>query len=197
MIFNRIGRGMVLGCFVVAAFSVGGCATAEPRLSDEDIPAALGRTTQSYLLGPHDMLRIEVFGEEDLTREIEVDDQGRIKFPLLGELNIGGKTAKEVEDHLTARLSAGYLKNPNITVSIIRYRNFYVHGEARNPGAYPYRAGLTVLKAITYAGGLTDRAAKGRALVLRVINGKEEMISVDMGDSIQPDDIVIVPESFF
>ncbi len=72
-----------------------------------------------------------------------------------------------------------------------------MHGETRKPGAYPYQQGLMVLKAVTLAGGFTDRAAEGRTKVLRIINAKEQMISVNMEDAVQPEDIIIAPESFF
>ena len=152
---------------------------------------------QSYQLGPNDLLRITVFDEPDLTTESEVSGHGTIKFPLLGEIRVRGLTIKEAEETLTQGLKAGYLNNPKVTVSIARYRNFYVSGEARNPGAFPFQEGLTVLKAITLAGGWTDKAAKGEIKVLRQVDGKEQMVSVELEETIQPDDIIIIPESFF
>ena len=89
------------------------------------------------------------------------------------------------------------LKNPKMVLSIIQYRNFYVSGEVRNPGAFPYQDGLTILKAITLAGGWTEKADKGRTKVLRRINGKEEIVLVKLKDLIHPDDVIIIPESFF
>ena len=152
---------------------------------------------QSYRLGPNDVLRIEVFDEPDLLTETTVSGHGTIKFPLLGELRVAGVTVKDVEEELTKRLEAGYLKSPKVTVSIIQYRNFYVSGETRNPGAFPYREGITVLKAITLAGGWTDRAVKDEAKVLRMVNGQQQILTVGMAVFVQPDDIIIVPESFF
>lgn len=154
-------------------------------------------TPHSYRLGPNDSIRIEVFDEADLSTETAVSGHGTIKFPLVGEIPVEGRTIKEVEETLAQRLEAGYLKNPKVTVSILQYRNFYVSGEARNPGAFSYREGITVLKAITLAGGWTDRAVKDKAKVLRVINGQQQILVVGMEDSVQPDDIIIVPESFF
>jgi polysaccharide biosynthesis/export protein VpsN len=151
----------------------------------------------SYQVGPNDALRIEVFDEPDLLTESTVSGHGTIKFPLLGELRVAGMTVKDVEDVLTQRLEAGYLKSPKVTVSILRYRNFYVSGEARNPGAFPYQEGITVLKAITLAGGWTERAVKNEAKMLRMVNGQQEILNVGMEEIIQPDDIIIVPESFF
>ncbi len=186
-----------LGCFLVAILLVTGCGTTQTRNKNAGGAGELDNSIQSYRLGPNDALRIEVFGEEDLNIETEVSGHGTIKFPLIGELYVGGMTLKEGEESLTTRLKAGYLKNPKLILSIIRYRNFYVSGEARNPGAFPYQEGLTVLKAITLAGGWTEKADKCRTKVLRRINGKEEMVLVNLEESIHPDDIIIIPESFF
>ncbi len=154
-------------------------------------------SVESYRLGPNDGLRIEVFDEADLLTETIVSGHGTIKFPLLGEIRVMGMTVKNVEELLTERLEAGYLKSPKVTVSIVQYRNFYVSGEARAPGAFSYREGITVLKAITLAGGWTDRAVKDKAKILRIVNGRQQTLTVGMEHSVQPDDIIIVPESFF
>ncbi len=186
-----------MGCLLIAIVSLTGCGSIQPRGGHGEGLGKAHNPDQSYRLGPHDVLALEVFGEPDLTKQMEINGQVSIKVPLLGELDIEGKTVKEVEDDITVRLKAGYFKDPKVTLSIVRYRNFYVHGEVRNPGAFPYQTGLTVLKAITHAGGFTDRAAKGRIKVIRLINGKEERISGAMDVLIQPDDIVLIPESFF
>lgn len=156
-----------------------------------------GNLLETYRVGPNDVLKVEVFDEENLTTETKVSGQGTIKFPLIGEVPVKGLTLKEIEEALTSKLQAGYLKNPKLTLAITSYRNVYVSGEAKTPGAFPFKEGLTVLKAITLAGGWTDRADKGRTTVLRKVAGVEQVITVKLEDSIQPDDIIIVPESFF
>ena len=186
---------LVTGTFLLIV--LGGCKG--PSVQDD--PSVFNQvapmTSVSYRLGPNDSVKIEVFDEPDLQTQTAVSGHGTIKFPLLGELRVAGMTVKDVEEDLTRRLEAGYLKSPKVTVSILTYRNFYVSGEARNPGAFPYREGITVLKAITLAGGWTIRAVKDEAQVLRIVNGEQQIITVGMEDPVQPDDIVIVPESFF
>ncbi|MDA1303245.1 MAG: polysaccharide export protein [Nitrospirae bacterium] len=118
---------------------------------------------ETYRVGPNDVLKVEVFDEENLTTETKVSGQGTIKFPLIGEVPVKGLTLKEIEEALTSKLQAGYLKNPKLTLAITSYRNVYVSGEAKTPGAFPFKEGLTVLKAITLAGGWTDRASQGLA----------------------------------
>jgi len=109
----------------------------------------------AYRMGANDVIRIQVFGEDDLTVETKVGGDGKINYPLLGVLQVGGQTIEEVQKSLTARLASGYLRQPKVSVSIVRHRNFYVGGEVKTPGGYPYEDGLTIQKAITMAGGFT------------------------------------------
>ncbi len=191
---KKVKTWLVNGVLLLTVVACGGPMTQHEQV----VPVqSLQVTAQSYRLGPNDVLGIEVFDESDLSTETTVSGHGTIKFPLLGELRVAGMTVKEVEEDLTERLKAGYLKNPKVTVSIMKYRNFYVSGEARSPGAFPYREGITVLKAITLAGGWTDRAVKDEVKILRMVNSQQQILVVGLQETIKPDDIIIVPESFF
>ena len=152
---------------------------------------------QSYRLGSNDLVHIQVYGEDDLNIESKIDGDGNIQYPLLGVLSVAGKTVRELQDDLTARLAAGYIRNPKVTVYVVRHRNIYVSGEVKTAGAYPYEEGLTVHKAITMAGGFTDKASTNRAKVIRTIEGKDHSIAVDLDAMVQPDDILVIPRSFF
>ena len=187
----------ILPVSLVLLMMVVGCVN--PLISHEPPAAAdpVKVVTSSYQVGPNDVLRIEVFDESDLSTATTVSGHGAIKFPLLGELRVEGMTVKEVEEMLTKRLEDGYLKNPKVTVSIVTYRNLFISGEARSPGAYPYQEGITVLKAITLAGGWTDRAVRDEAKILRKVDGVQQTFTVGMDELLRPDDIIIVPESFF
>jgi polysaccharide biosynthesis/export protein VpsN len=112
-------------------------------------------------------------------------------------LEIQGLTVKETEELITDRLADGYLKQPRVSIYITRYRNFFVSGEVNRPGGYAYEDGLTVLKAVTLAGGFTDKAAPGRIKIKRLRENEEQTISVKLKDPVYPDDIIVVPESFF
>ena len=116
---------------------------------------------------------------------------------MLGVLEIKGLTVKETEELITKRLSEGFFKNPRVSIYITKYRNFFVTGEVKSPGGYPYEEGLTVLKAVTLAGGFSDKAAKGRVKIKRLKGSEEETIPVKLEDTVLPDDIIVVPESFF
>jgi len=145
-----------------------------------------------YQIGPNDVIRIQVFGEEDLTVETKVGGDGKINYPILGVLQVGGQTIEEVQKGLTARLASGYLKKPKVSVSIVRHRNFYVGGEVRTPGGYPYEEGLTIQKAITMAGGFTEMSDKTGIKVTRP-NGKGlNTLAPESETLVMPDDLIVV-----
>src|SRR5438094_858632 len=151
----------------------------------------------SYRLGANDVIKVQVYGEDALTTETRVGGDGKISVPLLGVLEVKGLTVKETAELIAKRLADGFLKNPRVVIYITKYRNFFVSGEVKNPGGYPYEEGLTVLKAVTLAGGLTNRASEGRIKIIRLKGKAEETIPVDMDDPVFPDDVIVVPQSFF
>ena len=120
----------------------------------------------------------KMYGEEDLTVESKVDGEGNINVPLLGEVLVEGKTVSELQEYLTKRLAGGYVGTPRVTAFVSRYRNIYVSGEVKAPGGHPYEQGLSVQKAITLAGGLTDKADRENVQVLRRTKDQDEIIPV-------------------
>ena len=154
-------------------------------------------SNEGYRVGPGDILSIIVFGEEDLSlKQARVGTNGVISFPLLGELKVNNFTLKELEGELVTRLKDGYLKKPVVTISVLKYRFYYVNGEVRNPGGYDFLDGLTVQKAITLAGGFTERASKDKISLEREMEpGKTK--NVDLNEAVNPGDVITVDESFF
>jgi protein involved in polysaccharide export with SLBB domain len=148
-----------------------------------------------YRIGPNDVLRIQVFGEEELTVERRVDGDGKIDYPLLGSIPGQGKTIVEVQQYLTTRLAQGYLRNPKVSVSILRHRNFYVGGEVRAPGGFPYEVGLTVQKAIAMAGGLTEKSDKAGIQVKRLKGQVPETLALAPDALVMPDDLIYVAQA--
>ena len=151
----------------------------------------------SYTLGAGDTLRIAVFGEEDLSMEIRLSGAGTISYPFLGELEALGKSTIELENIITHGLKNGYMINPKVNVSIEAYREFFINGEVKNPGGYPFQPGLTLGKAITLAGGFTERASHSKIFVIREHDDKKQSVRMELGDQVRPGDIVTVEESFF
>jgi protein involved in polysaccharide export with SLBB domain len=149
-----------------------------------------------YRLSTGDTVRIDVFGEPDLSLTARIDDQGSIAYPLLGDLRVEGLTSSGLERLVTERLKGPYLVDPKVSVSIEEYREFYVMGQVNRPGGYPYSPGLTVRKAISVAGGFTDLAARRKLFVVTERSPEQER-RVTPQTTIGPGDTLIVKESFF
>lgn len=150
-----------------------------------------------YQFGSGDRINISVFGQDDLSMEIRLPDVGTINYPFLGELKLVGMTAAEVESLIYEGLLGDYLVNPSVSVSIVEYRPFFIDGEVKRPGGYPYQPGLSVNKAAALAGGYTERANKDKITIVRETDGQQFEFSVSVTDMIQPGDIVTVNQRFF
>jgi polysaccharide export outer membrane protein len=152
----------------------------------------------TYKLGSGDMISIRVLGEEDLKREkVRLSDAGTISFPVLGEIRVKGMTVGALEEYITKGLKGRYLINPQVTVSIDEYRNFYVNGMVEKPGGYPYSPGMTVRKAISVAGGFKERASRDKIDIIREDDPQQTARRVDMSTAVGPGDILTIEESFF
>ena len=152
----------------------------------------------TYKLGSGDLISIRVLGEEDLRREkVRLSDAGTLSFPVLGEIKVQGMTVGALEDYITKGLKGRYLLNPQVTVSIDEYRNFYVNGMVERPGGYPYSPGLTVRKAVTLAGGFKERASREKLNIIHDNDPKQTPNKVDLNSTVMPGDILTVEESFF
>lgn len=151
-----------------------------------------------YKLGTGDVITIRVLGEEDLRREKErVSDSGAISFPILGQIRVKGLTVGQVDELITTGLKGRYLVDPQVTVVLEEYRNFFVNGYVEKPGGYPFSPGLTVRKAITIAGGFKERAARDKLNIVRDDDPKQVPRKVDLNAPVYPGDVLTVEESFF
>jgi polysaccharide biosynthesis/export protein len=259
-----------------------------------------GWAQENYRLGPEDELEIRVWGNDDLTRKVQVGLNGMISFPFVGEIKAQGMTVHDLQQELEHRLGPKYIIDPHVSITIADYKSqkffvvgnvnkpgtypltkpirvveaislagglgsgqgdkasgtaiavivrakpgmkgdqprlpdqtpagdkvtvslsaamagdprnnleikngdtlyipalyYYVQGQVKNCGRYPYGENMTVLMAITTAGGFTDKASSRRIFIVREKNGKKEDIKAKMDDHIQPGDVVTVPESWF
>jgi polysaccharide export outer membrane protein len=169
-------------------------------------------TKENYKIAPSDLIEITVFREDELNRTIRVNQDGDISFPFIGTVRVAGKSVIEAERVIVAGLSE-YLKLPQVTIFVKEYstRQIYVLGEVRNPGAFPLpsEASLTVLEAISIAGGFTPVAAQDRTRVIRTgEDGKPQNFTIsvsaitksgqrDKDMPLSPSDVVFVPQTFF
>ena len=150
-----------------------------------------------YQISADDQISVIVFNETDLgVNKVRVSGNGTISMPLLGQVEIEGHTVTEVEQKITTLLLDGYLKKPNVTVTITEYRPFYINGEVEKPGSYPYKKNLTVEKAVALAGGFTERASRN---TISLVSEKDKRFvkSVVLNDKINPGDVITISESFF
>ncbi|MBF4323294.1 polysaccharide biosynthesis/export family protein [Vibrio anguillarum] len=150
-----------------------------------------------YKLGVGDQIRIQVYDEPELSLETRVSDSGTIDYPFLGRIKLKGKTTEEVKAAIHDGLLDGYLINPNVFVSVVMYRPYFINGQVKTSGSYPYYPGLTVNKAITIAGGFTERASKTKIYISSSDEPSAQPVKVNLLDKIQPGDIITVEESFF
>ena len=172
---------------------------------------AVEEAQSGYRVGVDDILDINIMQPEQLVTQCPVVADGSISFPYIGNVQVKGMTLAEVQGMLEKKLSEGYMKYPVISVSLreSRSRKFFVYGEVARPGSYPLEDNMTVMKAISLAGGFTKYASSSSVKVLRLYKDKPgyEPIKVNMnavmnGDSkkdvvIQPGDIVVVSEGIF
>jgi polysaccharide export outer membrane protein len=150
-----------------------------------------------YRLGVGDKIRVSVYGEDKLTGDYILDDKGQVSFPLIGNISALDLTPEEFRVALTNALSAGYLRNPSISVAVAEFRPFYIMGEVERPGRYPTETGMTLDRAIATAGGYTYRANK-KFVFIKHENQSEEVKAPTASEiKIRPGDVVRVGERYF
>jgi polysaccharide export outer membrane protein len=163
-------------------------------------PAGDGSTrhlSRIYRLGVGDKLNINVFGEPSLSGTFEVGATGSVSMPLVGEIRANDRPIEEFRQAVSNRLAQGYLKNPKISVDIVRFKPIYVHGEVKKGGEYDYRSSSRLSDVIAQAGGYTYRAEKGFVLVIRGGEAREFKVRAGSAFEVLPGDNIRVPERFF
>ena len=179
--------------FVLAIVSVS--ASLSMRASAQTpSPAA---SAERYILGPNDRIRLKVYGEPDITGEYEIDNGGQVSIPLAGHIRAAGATTRQLEKSIASALAKGIVRDPRVNVEIAQYRPYYILGEVKKSGEYPYRNGLTVMDAVASAGGFTYRANENKVYLRRSGAGAEETLSLDAPVPVFPGDNIRIPERYF
>lgn len=186
----------------LAALGASGCVSGAPageiiRADDGDLAALDTVQAAGYRLGAGDALKITVFGEEALSGEYLVGEQGKVSFPLVGEVDAAGKILPEFTAHLESRLREGYVRAPRVTVEVTNYRPFFILGEVGSPGTYPFSANLTVINAVATAGGFTYRADTRRVFIKHVGEPTEREYRLTSQTPVQPGDTVRIGQRRF
>lgn len=179
--------------FAIAAES----AHAQSRGTPQASRAEASSDAASYVLGPSDRVRVRVYGESDITGDYEVDTNGYVSVPLAGRVKAAGLTTRQLERAIAAALSKGLLRDPRVSIEVANYRPFFILGEVKRAGEYPYKSGLTVLDAVASAGGYTYRANESKVVIRRAGSNVEETHTLDAPVPVFPGDNIRVPERYF
>lgn len=160
---------------------------------------------ENYQLGPGDDIEISVWKEPDLTRKMVVRPDGKISYPLIGEVQAAGKTVKELKQEISKRLEK-FVTDAQVTVLLVESKNYkiYVTGQVNRPGEFSVARPTDVLQALALAGGLTPFAKSRKIVVLRRSSGSEERFPfdyksvsrgkyMDQNRILLPGDTVVVP----
>jgi len=150
------------------------------------------QTQGIYELDTGDVLRVTVYGDDNLTGTYRVDDMGKVALPLIGPVSARGLSTQQVTSRITAALAQGFIRNPNVAVEVAEYRPFFIQGEVSGSGQYPYVYGMTVRAAISTAGGYTDTADRTRAVIYRRQGSEMVRGTVALDFPIQPGDTIVV-----
>lgn len=159
-------------------------------------PQTIADGDEPYLLDTGDRLRIFIYGQPNLSRLYAVDHGGAVSMPLIGRVPARGLTTYQLEARVKARLGARYVKDPEVTVDVSQNRPFFILGEVRNAGQYPYVSGITVRAAVAIAGGYSERADQRKIQIARRINGLVEKLDVPDDYVVRPGDTLLVYERF-
>jgi polysaccharide export outer membrane protein len=193
------------GQAVNAAVSNGGRDVSAPQSAAPAAAPATAANDSSYVIGATDELDISVWEQPDLSLRVPVRPDGMISLPLLNDLQAAGKTPMELRTLITDKLST-LVKDPQVTVVVIAINSqrVFVLGQVLKAGAYPFFPGMTVLQAITSAGGLGVFANEKKIVVMRTENGQQVRLPFNYKDVVRglkseqnivlkPGDTVLVP----
>lgn len=197
---------ILLAAFIVSLgfYSIPALATEEiveevanEATSESNSEAIAENVDQVYKVGVGEVLSIHTFNEPELTfKKLRLSREGIIHFPLIGKVEALGKSIVQIQEEIESRLRDGYLKQPRVTVTIEEFREFFINGQINKPGAYAYVPGMTIRKAISISGGLTDRASLQKIRLKKEAGLKDIQIkNVDM--VITPGDVITIGESLF
>ena len=191
---------------LLASIVLIGCASTGPLPDNAKLEDSkkVNLRISEFVVGAGDTVEFAVFRQDDLKRSVKIDTSGKVMFPLIGDIQVAGKSIFTLRDELKERYSV-YLVNPQITVTVtaISSKKFLVLGEVTNPGVFTIDTDLTIIEAIAKAGGMTHDAKENKVIVIRRGKEKPELLSFSFKDvwgkgdvtrdvTLRPGDIVYV-----
>lgn len=170
--------------------------------------ASVGASVSDTSVGPGDVFSVRVFGEKELSGKFRVSATGTINYPLVGSVQVAGMAPPRIAALLKKKLAQGYLRSPQVSVFVESYnsKKVSVFGQVRKPGTFNYMDNMSIIEAITLAGGLTPLASKNQITVTRSVRGKSRKFTIpveEIGEGkaanylVKPGDVVFVPERIF
>lgn len=196
-----------LAVAALLASASGPTLAANKSLPAPDGVALMSKSAVDYRIGAQDVLEVNVFGIDDLKREVQVDSGGKVLLPLVGQVQAGGRTPGEFSEDIETALKAKYMKNPQVIVVVknAQSQRVTIDGAVNKPGVYPLLGPTTLLQAISLGGGPDQKLANQKKVaVFRQVEGKRHgaVFSLDQIRSgkaedpqIYPNDIVVVETS--
>jgi len=200
-------RALWMAALAAATICVSGCPSTAPG-GYANIRVDIQSMMQSATLGPGDVFEVRVYQEKELSALYRVAPNGQIDFPLIGALTVEGLSASQVAELIRRRLADGFIRNPYVTVVVQQFnsKKIFVLGQVARPGRFNYEDNMSIVEAITLAGGFVQAAERNYTIVTRVEDGIERRIPVPVEKimeglaknfSLKPGDIVFVPETAF
>ncbi len=207
---------------LLAALTAGGCngvpadgvavstpdsrVQAGPGKPSGETSSAPKASTPSYVIGPMDLLQVNVFQAAELSKLVPVAEDGAINLPLIGSMQAAGKSTSDLEADIQKRLAASYLRKPQVSVMVAEYNSarVTVEGAVKSPGVFPLRGKSTLVGAIALAGGLDRDMSSDNVSVFRNVDGARKRIAYDLSairagqtedPEIAPGDVVVVEDS--
>jgi polysaccharide export outer membrane protein len=166
---------------------------------------AVSTSDDSYLIGPGDVLAIDIWKEPELSKQVSVRLDGHISLPLVDDVEVAGLTCSELRDQLEEKYK-DYVEVPVVSVTLMQSlsKKIYILGKVNRPGEYPLEKNMTIVQAISLAGGLADWADSSDIKLIRKIKETERTFRVDydaivsgedlaQNVQLQPDDTIFVP----
>jgi polysaccharide export outer membrane protein len=197
-------RLVILAACLVSLLAISGCSangtsglvsySQEGEYAQARVP--LRSPAGPYTVRTNDQLRVQVYNEPTITGDYAVDGVGFLSVPVAGRVRAAGLTVEQLERKITAQLNSGILKDARVSIQITSYAPFYIRGEVKKPGEFPYKPGMTVGDAVALAGGYTYRADESRAYVRPVDAAAEVVRSLTTDPPVSPGDNIRIPERF-
>jgi polysaccharide export outer membrane protein len=197
---------MLMGAIQAAAqATAGGAARPAVTAKMEEAAAKAANDNPNYVIGPSDDLDINVWKEPDISRKVPVRPDGKISLPLINDIQAAGLTPMQLKAQITEKLKK-FLTDPQVTVIVmnINSQRVYIMGETNRPGAYPLLPNMTILQALTSAGGFSQFANTSKIQLLRTENGKQKTYffnykevvqgkNTDQNLVLKPGDSIVIP----